>query len=454
MKKDALTERILRVADIAREDAVVKSRSDGRQLKANALFEGSSSPASPRTPLGILFCEKNSHLAIDGAKRRMSLDVPYPEAVIILDQADGSETAHVIGYGDSEIANRLASTFKVPLETVPRPKRAVLNKSEPTLDTSELLQTLREAPNVILEGPPGTGKTSTVIELIRELAKDQKGLGTEEFRVGAMAARYKDGLEGLLQDSDYLETLPVAWELVQLHANYNYDDLVRRITPATESEGLEFVVQDRILPKMCAIAEKVGSETPVILILDEINRCNISSVLGEFIFAIDPGHRGTPVRLQYQGSGLAPSVAVPKNLWIIGTMNSADRSIALVDYAVRRRFRFVNIPARGGVITLWYGGHEIHGQIASELFNVCNEGLPRNLLVSHSAFLVDPLPLQTWPHRLARVIAYHVAPLLVEYGREGLRVDNVLRIGRATLSLEKSIELTAALVAWVESRLN
>lgn len=454
MTKDELTKRILAAAGIKLEDAVIKDRSDGRQLKANALFEGSSSPASPRTPLGIFFCEKNAHLAVEGARRRMSLDVPYPEAVVVLDQPAGSEAAHVIGYGDSEIATSLASAFKVQLETVPRPKRAVLNKSESTIDTSELLLTLRETPNVILEGPPGTGKTSTVIELVRELAKDQKGLGTEEFRVGAMAARYESGLEGLFEDEDYLKSLPVAWELVQMHANYNYDDLVRRIAPASEVAELEFVVQERLLPKMCALAEKLGPEVPVILVLDEINRCNISAVLGEFIFAIDPGHRGMPVRLQYQGSGLPTSVSVPKNLWIIGTMNSADRSIALVDYAVRRRFRFVNIPADSTVITRWYSTHEQFGQLASELFEICNEGLPRNWRVSHSAFLADPLPPATWSSRVARMVAYHVAPLLLEYSREGLRADSSLKIGGTTLPLERPVELAASIVTWIENRLN
>ncbi len=453
MNQQDLADKILDIAGVPKEAAVIKSREDGRQLKANALFEGSSSPGSPRTPLGILFCEKNSILAIEGAKRRMSLDVPYPEAVIILDQADGANTVHVIGYGDSQIARRLATAFKVSLITAARPKQALSNKSESTIDTLKLLRTLEESPNVILEGPPGTGKTSTVIELVRELAKDQKGLGTEEFRLSAMASRYKGGLDDLLLDDEHLEKLPVAWELVQMHANYNYDDLVRRITPSTEVEGLEFIVQDRLLPKICAIAEKVGPQTPVILVLDEINRCNISAVLGEFIFAIDPGHRGTPVRLQYQGSGLAPSVAVPKNLWIIGTMNSADRSIALMDYAVRRRFRFINIPAQGSIIPRWYSAHEGFGRAARELFEVCNEGLPSNLLVSHSAFLIDPLPAHTWMHRLARMIAYHVAPLLIEYGRESFRVDSSLRLGGDVLPLEKPIELAAAIVTWLEKSL-
>ncbi len=95
-----------------------------------------------------------------------------------------------------------------------------------------------------------------------------------------------------------------------MHPSYGYDDLVRRGASTSDDGDLRFVVEDGLLVKLCAMAEARGPDAPVLLITRRDKRCNLAATLGEFIFAIDPGHRSQPVRLQYQGAGLRPSVAV------------------------------------------------------------------------------------------------------------------------------------------------
>lgn len=415
MHKDDILDIVARVADVPLEKIVSKER-EGRQIKANALFEGSSSPNSPRVPVGVFFATKSPELAVEGAIRRLALDVSYPEAIVALFDLEGEQRAKVFGYGDSVVAKNLASALSVDLEVVARPAVSE-SKSAEGIDASALREALETSPNVILQGPPGTGKTSIAIELARAMVRTVDGLTLDQCRYGALT----ENAQGDVSEDGTALTVPLVWEIAQMHPSYGYDDLVRRVRPTSEDGDLQFVVEDGLLTNLCALAEARGPDAPVLLILDEINRCNLAATLGEFIFAIDPGHRSEPVRLQYQGAGLRPSVAVPPNLWIVGTMNTADRSIALVDHAVRRRFRFVDVPADVDAIDGWYVSDATMRNVARELFLAANEGVEPSMMVGHSAFLVDSSSRTEWPAKLARQIVYNVMPTLAEYEREGLR---------------------------------
>ncbi|QEL21943.1 hypothetical protein FQV39_04640 [Bosea sp. F3-2] len=415
MRKDEILSIISRVANVPLGEIVSKER-EGRQIKANALFEGSSSPNSPRVSVGVFFATKSPELAVEGAIRRMALDVSYPEAIVALFDVEGEQRAKVFGYGDSVVAKNLATALSVDLEVIARPAVSV-SKSATGIDASALREALETSPNVILQGPPGTGKTSVAIELARAMVETVEGLTLDRCRYGALV----DGARGKVSEDDTALSVPLVWEIAQMHPSYGYDDLVRRVRPTSEDGDLQFVVEDGLLIKLCALAEARGPDAPVLLILDEINRCNLAATLGEFIFAIDPGHRSQPVRLQYQGAGLRPSVAVPPNLWIVGTMNTADRSIALVDHAVRRRFRFVDVPADINAIDGWYVSDATMREVARELFLAANDGVDPPMMIGHSAFLVDSSSSKEWPAKLARQIVYNVMPTLAEYEREGLR---------------------------------
>ena len=167
----------------------------------------------------------------------------------------------------------------------------------------EIESLLAEKRQVIFQGPPGTGKTYVARKLARHLA----GSGDD------VAGRVR---------------------LVQFHPSYAYEDFVQGFRPKQMDVG-QVGFELRKGP-LLEIAEKArDSDKPHYLIIDEINRGNLATVFGELYFLLE--YRGEKMRLQYSDKDFS----LPKNLFIIGTMNTADRSIAMVDLALRRRFYFV-----------------------------------------------------------------------------------------------------------------
>ena len=160
---------------------------------------------------------------------------------------------------------------------------------------------LEDKRQVIFQGPPGTGKTYTAKKLAACLA------GSEE-RV----------------------------RLVQFHPSYAYEDFVQGYRPRLIDRQPGFELKDGPLLDMAKMARR-DPEQKHFLVIDEINRGNLAKVFGEMYFLLE--YRDERMRLQYSESG--ETFAMPPNLYIIGTMNTADRSIALVDLALRRRFYFV-----------------------------------------------------------------------------------------------------------------
>ena len=122
--------------------------------------------------------------------------------------------------------------------------------------------------------------------------------------------------------------------LVQFHPSYAYEDFVQGFRPTLEGGSHGFTLRDGPLLEMARRAREADDAIHV-LVIDEINRGNLSKVFGELYFLLE--YRDVEMRLQYSDEPFS----LPKNLWIIGTMNTADRSIALVDLALRRRFYFV-----------------------------------------------------------------------------------------------------------------
>ncbi len=306
---------------------------------------------------------------------------------------------------------------------------------------AELNQHLVESPAVVLQGPPGTGKTFTALRLVEHLIRrhrESAALTMDDCRWSSLRNR----------GSDAWRTLPVVWDLIQLHPGYAYEDLVRGIGTRPGEKGILFEARDGPLIELARVAQERGSERPTLMILDEINRCNLASVLGELIFLLEADKRGTPVTLQYPSAGnsavagLPPirrgdrSFTLPRNLWFVGTMNTADRSIALVDYAIRRRFRFLDIPAEHPAnctsLTDYYMAATNMGKHRQRALDVALAAYKRvfdlvddpRLRIGPSYFMVDQAGglegWNGWCGRLADRILYEVVPLLREYRADSL----------------------------------
>ena len=183
--------------------------------------------------------------------------------------------------------------------------------------------------------------------------------------------------------------------------------------------------------QMCAVAAARGSK-PTLLILEEINRCNLASVIGDLIIAIDPAHRGEAIHLQVEapstgGTGVGSLLAVPQGLKLLATMNNADKSIALVDYAIRRRFRFLDVLPDRDVIQEYYDlrGANRSGIKAVALFDkIFALVQDERLRLGQSYFLCEPG--MNWAKLFANRIVYEVFPMLREYISEGRHLQSSL----------------------------
>lgn len=170
------------------------------------------------------------------------------------------------------------------------------------VNTSELVNLLKYKQNLILQGAPGVGKTYT-------------------------AKRLCWLIMGCKDNSRITQ--------VQFHSSYTYEDFIKGLKP-TDSGG--YKMETGPFYEICVRASR-DRQRPYFIIIDEINRGNISAILGEAFSMIEKSHRDEPITLKYNKERFA----VPRNLYIIGTMNTADRGLTVLDYALRRRFSFYTV---------------------------------------------------------------------------------------------------------------
>ena len=213
-------------------------------------------------------------------------------------------------------------------------------------ELQEIQSLLEEKRQVIFQGPPGTGKTYVARELAKCLARF-----TDDEDESAAEARVR---------------------LVQFHPAYAYEDFIQGLRPKLINDHPGFELRDGPLVRM---AERARNEPEAkhFLVIDEINRGNLAKVFGELYFLLE--YRDEELQLQYSDKPFS----LPDNLYIIGTMNTADRSIALVDLALRRRFHFVefhpDVPPIRGLLKRWLKKNAPEVSWIAEVVDRANERL-------------------------------------------------------------------------------
>ena len=221
----------------------------------------------------------------------------------------------------------------------------------------EIIADLQDKGQVIFYGPPGTGKTYVAREIAMQCEDNGGG-----------------------------------FEIVQFHPSYSYEDFVQGFRPRLHNGRPGFQLVDGPLLRMAERARDNPNAT-FILLIDELNRGNVAKVFGELYFLLE--YRDEEVRLQYGGDDYGFSL--PSNLWFICTMNTADRSIALMDAALRRRFYFApffpDAPPIGGLLRRWLEKNDPDNVWVAGLVDAANAKLDRDSGIGPSYFLGSKGPL-------------------------------------------------------------
>ena len=242
-----------------------------------------------------------------------------------------------------------------------------------------LVAVLRNKKNIILQGAPGVGKTFAARRLAWSMMGEQ-----DDSRI----------------------------EFVQFHQNYSYEDFMMGYKPVEDGFELKYGIFYRFCQKAANQPDK-----EFFFIIDEINRGNMSKIFGELLMLIEKDYRGTKATLAYNGL----SFSVPKNLYIIGMMNTADRSLAMIDYALRRRFSFFEVEPgfdSEGFIHYQNGlNNETLNELISKVKDLNHEialdkSLGKGFCIGHSYFCGRDICTDEWMHS---IVDYDILPMLSEY---------------------------------------
>ena len=255
---------------------------------------------------------------------------------------------------------------------------------------------------VILYGPPGTGKTHWAELTARELAaRSSFGATFEQLSNDQRAVVSGDGhgTDGLVR-------------MCCFHPGYGYEDFLEGYRPVVVDGHMVFLQRDGIFKRLCRDAA-TKPEHKFYLIIDEINRGDIPRIFGELLTVLEKNKRGTSMLMPLTGE----SFQVPANVYLLGTMNTADRSIALLDTALRRRFGFIELMPDSSVLgDAVVGGIPLGPWLDALNRRICDHigRDARNLQIGHAYLLEGGRPLTDVP-RLAKVIREDIIPLLEEY---------------------------------------
>lgn len=258
-----------------------------------------------------------------------------------------------------------------------------------------VLSVLRNKKNIILQGAPGVGKTFAAKRIAYSMIGEK-----DENRI----------------------------EFVQFHQNYSYEDFMMGFRPENDGFELKYGIFYRFCQKAANHPDK-----EFFFIIDEINRGNMSKIFGELLMLIERDYRGTKATLAYNGL----TFTVPKNIYIIGMMNTADRSLAMIDYALRRRFSFFEIEP--GFDSTGFSNYKnsFNNETLNDLIEkvvelnkeiLLDKSLGKGFCIGHSYFCGQKECTEEW---LRSIVEYDILPILNEYWFDETekltRWENILR---------------------------
>lgn len=248
--------------------------------------------------------------------------------------------------------------------------------------------------NCIIYGAPGTGKTYSTAEYAQAIIE---GISLNEFK-----ANNTDRKAVMEKYNKLIEAKQIVF--TTFHQSYGYEEFIQGLRPDTKSDKMTFKTVDGVFKQ---IADKALSDPDknFVIIIDEINRANISKVFGELITLIEDDKRWGELNQTSATLQSGDLFTVPNNLYIVGTMNSADKSISLIDAALRRRFEFIEQKPDSSLVvdpTLRDILEKINAALANQLDSA-------DLLIGHSYFMGKTTA------DLPKILNNSIIPLLYEY---------------------------------------
>jgi hypothetical protein len=289
----------------------------------------------------------------------------------------------------------------------------MLKNKEAMKKIQDYVDLLNVNKNLVLTGAPGTGKTFLAKKL-------------------AMVMLFEKDNETLLSEVEKKQ-FEEQCAFVQFHPSYDYTDFVEGLRPKKETgqKEISFELKNGIFMEFCKKAMK-DSDNKYVFIIDEINRAEISKVFGELFFSIDPGYRGEAGKVKTQYANLREEKVqyfyVPKNVYIIGTMNDIDRSVESFDFAMRRRFVWKEITSEQSAINMKV---EEQARLRMESLNKAIEKI-EGLNPSYHIGAAYFLKLKNYNNDYEELWRLHLEPLVREYLRGLPEADNELKKLKAT----------------------
>lgn len=296
-------------------------------------------------------------------------------------------------------------------------------KEQSMKNMAELLQVSKA---VVLYGAPGTGKTFSAQQLVSQML----GVQGDKITDYEFLKRSDAGDGPSVKDKG-------AWDIVQFHPNYTYEDFIGGIRPRLEGDILSYELHTGIFKRLCDEASKdENKDKDFVMIVDEINRADLSAVFGELMYALE--YRGRKVNIP----NFKEPFTIPENVYLIGTMNTVDKSLATFDLALRRRFGFYKLMPRLEVLKDILDECRLPKSALDAFIQRCeelNEAIPKQLnlgedyLIGQAYFgKIKSFIMQNEKGEckissfaLEKLWMYHIEPLLEEYLGNRMEAEDI-----------------------------